>query len=326
MDKSAKIYVAGHRGLAGSAIVRNLERRGYSNLLLRTHSELELANQTEVDTFFADQRPQHVFVAAAKVGGIHANNTLRGEFIYQNLIVQCNLIHAAWRHGVERLIFLGSSCIYPRDCPQPMKEEYLLGSMLETTNLPYAIAKISGIEMCRAYNHQYGTRYLSLMPTNLYGPGDSYDLQNSHVLPALIRKLHAAKQAGEPECVVWGSGKPRREFLYVDDLAEAVCFLATLPPTEYQQLLDYQVAPALINVGFGSDLTISELTQTVAEVLGFAGNIKHDLSKPDGTPKKLLDSSRLLALGWKPQFGLQEGVALTYRDFLDNVLPRLPAD
>ena len=315
MDKQSRIYVAGHRGLVGSALVRRLQAEGHENLLLRSHAELDLGCQADVAAFFAREQPEVVFLAAAKVGGIHANNSYPAEFIQQNLVIQANVIQSAFANGVKRLIFLGSSCIYPRDCPQPIREEYLLTGPLEKTNAAYAIAKIAGIETCRAYNRQYGTQYLAVMPTNLYGPGDNYDPENSHVLPALIRKVVEAKAAGASEFVIWGSGTPRREFLYVDDMAAACVFLAQLDPERYQQLLDDPQAPALINVGYGDDLTIAELAQQVANAVGFDGRIVKDSSKPDGTPRKLMDSSRLRALGWAPQFALEAGLKLAYQDF-----------
>ncbi|MGD0958490.1 MAG: GDP-L-fucose synthase [Methylomonas sp.] len=320
MDKNAKIYVAGHRGLVGSALVRTLRDKGYNNLLQRTHAELDLTDQNAVKAFFNDEKPEYVFLAAAKVGGIYANNTYPAEFIHENLAIQTNIIHAAYLNNVARLIFLGSSCIYPRDCPQPIKEEYLLTGVLENTNRAYAIAKIAGIETCRAYNQQYGTKYLAAMPTNLYGPNDNYDPENSHVLPALIRKIHAAKEENLSEIVIWGSGTPRREFLYVDDMAAACVFLAELADDVYQKLLDYSAAPALINVGYGDDLTIEELTLEIAKIIGFQGNIDKDPSKPDGTPRKLMDSSRLHALGWKPRFSLQAGIKTTYDAYLRDYI------
>jgi len=308
MDRDARIYVAGHRGMVGSAIVRRLRRAGYANLVLRTRAELDLTEQAAVQRFLAEQRPDYVFVAAAKVGGIQANNTYRAEFLYQNLMIELNLVHAAWRAGVERLQFLGSSCIYPRDCAQPIREEYLLGGALEPTNEPYAIAKIAGIKLCESYNRQYGTRYLSLMPTNLYGPNDNYDLETSHVLPALIRKSHEAKVRGDAELVVWGSGRPLREFLYVDDLADACVFA-----------MEHGIGDGLYNVGTGSDVSIRELAATVMDVVGFDGRIVFDASKPDGTPRKLLDVGRLRELGWSASTPLREGIALAYRDFLTAV-------
>ena len=304
MERSARIYVAGHRGLVGSALVRRLERGGYANILVRTHAELDLLDQAATSAFLEREKPDFIFLAAAIVGGINANNSFRADFIYQNLMVEANVIHGAWRAGVKRLCFLGSSCIYPRDCPQPIKEEYLLTGPLEQTNEPYAIAKIAGIKLCESYNRQYGTQYFSAMPTNLYGPSDNYDLANSHVLPALIRKAHEANLRGDSELVVWGSGKPRREFLYVDDLADACIFL-----------MERGVTDNLYNIGVGSDVTIRELAETVMSVVGFAGKIVFDTSKPDGTPRKLLDVGRLADLGWKAGTHLREGVDLAYKDF-----------
>ena len=307
VTRAARIFVAGHRGMVGSAIVRRLRRGGYDNLLLRGRDELDLTDQAAVERFFATERPDYVFIAAAKVGGIQANNTFRAEFLYQNLMIESNVIHAAWRAGVERLLFLGSSCIYPRDCPQPIREEYLLTGPLEPTNEPYAIAKIAGIKLCESYNRQYGTRYVSAMPTNLYGPNDNYDLASSHVLPALIRKAHEAKARGDSELVVWGSGRPLREFLYVDDMADACVFL-----------MESGISEGLFNVGTGSDVSIRELAQTVMDVVGFQGRIVFDAAKPDGTPRKLLDVGRLRELGWRAATGLREGIALAYRDFLNG--------
>ncbi|MBK8993111.1 MAG: GDP-L-fucose synthase [Gammaproteobacteria bacterium] len=306
VTRAARIFVAGHRGMVGSAIVRRLQRGGYHNLLLRDRAGLDLTDQAAVERFFATERPDYVFIAAAKVGGIQANNTFRAEFLYQNLMIESNVIHAAWRAGVERLLFLGSSCIYPRDCPQPIREEYLLTGPLEPTNEPYAIAKIAGIKLCESYNRQYGTRYVSAMPTNLYGPNDNYDLASSHVLPALIRKAHEAKARGDSELVVWGSGRPLREFLYVDDMADACVFL-----------MERGISEGLFNVGTGSDVSIRELAQTVMDVVGFQGRIVFDAAKPDGTPRKLLDVGRLRELGWCASTGLREGIALAYRDFLN---------
>ena len=315
MEKDAKIYVAGHGGLVGSALVRALERAGYTNLVRRTRAELELTDGAAVRTFFAEEKPAYVFVAAAKVGGIVANNSYRAEFIYQNLQIASNVIHEAWRAGVKRLLYLGSSCIYPRDCPQPMKEEYLLTGPLELTNRPYAISKIAGIELCWSYNRQYGTRFIAAMPTNLYGPGDHYDLETSHVLPALIRKAHEAKARGDKELVVWGTGTPRREFLYSDDAAGACVFLMNLPTEKYGAFLSSTDAPPLINIGCGEDQTIRELAELVANVVGFDGKLVFDSSKPDGTPRKLQDVSRLEALGWRPIVGLRDGVGRAYADF-----------
>jgi GDP-L-fucose synthase len=314
VEPAAKIYVAGHRGLAGSALVRRLRAAGYENLVLRTHGELDLTDAIAVRRFFEAERPQHVLLAAAKVGGILANDTLPAEFIHENLAIQTNVIHEAWRAGVKRLLFLGSSCIYPRDCPQPMKEEYLLTGPLEPTNRPYAMAKIAGIEMCSAYNRQYGTQYLAVMPTNLYGPGDNYDLRTSHVLPALIRKAHEAKNRGDEALVVWGTGKPRREFLYSDDMADACVTLLKLDDARFIAALG--TYPPLLNIGSGEDQTIRELAELVARVVGFKGVLRFDTSKPDGTPRKLLDVSRMRAFGWAPSVGMQDGIALAYREFL----------
>jgi len=317
MDKKAKIYVAGHSGLAGSALVRQLRQRGYGNLLLRTHAELELADQAAVRGFFEREKPDYVFLAAAKVGGIVANNSYPAEFIQGNLAVQTNVLHESWRAGVKRLLFLGSSCIYPRDCPQPIREEYLLTGPLEPTNRPYAVAKIAGIEMCWSYNRQYGTNFIAAMPTNLYGPGDSYDLNNSHVLPALIRKMHEAMKGGSEEVVIWGTGTPLREFLYSEDMAEACVYLLELAPAQFAQLVT-DAHPPLVNIGYGEDLSIAELARAVASVVGFRGRLRFDTSKPDGTRRKLLDSGRINALGWKPRTRMEAGIALAYRDFLER--------
>jgi GDP-L-fucose synthase len=314
VEHGAKIYVAGHRGLAGSALVRRLRAAGYENLVLRTHDELELADAVAVRRFFEAERPQHVLLAAAKVGGILANDTMPAEFIRENLAIQTNVIHEAWRAGVKRLLFLGSSCIYPRDCPQPMREEYLLTGPLEPTNRPYALAKIAGIEMCSAYNRQYGTQYLAVMPTNLYGPGDNYDLRTSHVLPALIRKAHEAKSRGEEALVVWGTGKPRREFLFSDDMADACVALLRLDDTQFNAAIG--AYPPLVNIGSGSDLTIRELAEVVARIVGYKGALRFDTSKPDGTPRKLLDVSRMKRLGWAPKVSMEAGIGLAYREFL----------
>ena len=308
ISKQAKIYVAGHRGMVGSAIVRRLQASDYANILTRTHADLDLTNQSAVAEFFLKQKPDYVFMAAAKVGGIHANNSCRADFIYQNLMMEANIIHAAWQAGVQRLLFLGSSCIYPRDCPQPIKEEYLLTGPLEQTNEPYAIAKIAGIKLCESYNRQYNTQYVSVMPTNLYGPNDNYDLNYSHVLPALIRKAHEAKIRGDKELVVWGSGKPMREFLYVDDMADACVFL-----------MENGVADGLFNVGTGEDVTIRELAETVMNVVGFKGGIVFNTSKPDGTPRKLLNVDRMHALGWQAKTELRAGIAKAYKDFTTHV-------
>jgi len=295
----------------------------FSNIITRTHAELDLTDQTAVEDFFTTEKPEYVFLAAAKVGGIHANNTYPADFIAINLAIQNNVIQAAHRHGVKRLLFLGSSCIYPRDCPQPMKEDYLLTGSLESTNRPYAVAKIAGIEMCWAFNRQYGTQFLAVMPTNLYGPGDSYDLANSHVIPALIRKMHEARQASAATATVWGSGKPRREFLYSEDMADACVTLMNLPDRAFQALLAADRAdgtPPVVNIGVGSDLTIAELARLVADVVGFQGELVFDTSKPDGTPRKLLDSSRINQLGWNPRTSLREGIRLSYQDFMAAVL------
>lgn len=307
VDRSDRIYVAGHRGMVGSAIVRRLESSGYTNIVAPTHDELDLLDQNAVRAFMNEIRPQYVFLAAARVGGIQANNTMRADFLYQNLVIETNVIEAAFRSGVNRLMFLGSSCIYPRDCPQPIREEYLLTGSLEQTNEPYAIAKIAGIKLCETFNAQHGTRYVSVMPTNLYGPNDNYDLANSHVLPALIRKAHEARERGEKTLTVWGSGRPRREFLYVDDLADACAFLMEL---------DY--AGSLLNIGTGDDVTVRELAELVSCVVGLKGELRFDESKPDGTPRKLLDVSRLRDLGWQARTGLRDGIALAYEDFLSR--------
>jgi GDP-L-fucose synthase len=301
MDKSASIYVAGHRGMVGSALVRYLRAHGYNNVLVRTRDELNLLDQAAVRTFLRAQRPDYVFVAAAKVGGIQANNTQRAEFLHDNLAVELNLIHGAHLAGVQRLMFLGSSCIYPRECPQPIREEYLLTGALEPTNEPYAIAKIAGIKLVENYNRQYGRQYVGVMPTNLYGPNDNYDLGTSHVMPALIRKCHEAKLRGDHQLVVWGSGNPRREFLYVDDLAEACV-----------HLMQIRYDGPLVNVGCGEDVSIRQLAETVMQVVGFHGGITFDTSKPDGTPRKLLDVSRLAALGWQARTSLRVGIARAY--------------
>jgi GDP-L-fucose synthase len=302
MEHDAKIYVAGHRGLVGSAIVRRLMQEGYENLLIRNREELDLLDQRAVEEFFARERPEYVFLAAARVGGIHANNTRPAEFIYENLSIETNVIHAAWKYGTKKLLFLGSSCIYPRQAPQPIKEEYLLTGSLEPTNEAYAVAKIAGLKMCQAYRRQYGFNAISLMPTNLYGPGDNFDLESSHVLPALIRRFHEAKLARSPQVVLWGSGKPRREFLHVDDLADAALFL-----------MRHYDSEMIINVGTGVDLSISELASMVQEVVGFIGEVSFDPSMPDGMPRKLLDVSRLRVLGWQPKIPLREGIESTYR-------------
>jgi len=315
---TARIFVAGHNGMVGSALVRRLNENGYHNLLLRSSKELDLCGHTAVDAFFSAERPEYVFLAAARVGGIIANSTRKGEFIYENLMIQTNVIDSAYRHGVTRLLFLGSTCIYPKFAPQPIKEEYLLTGPLEPTNDAYAIAKIAGIAQCRAYNEQYGTRFLAAMPNNLYGPNDNFDLTGSHVLPALIRKFHEAKESGATTVTVWGTGSPLREFMHVDDLADATLFLMNLPDAQYSCLLSYHPAPALINVGSGQEISIAGLAQLAKEVVGFEGEIVFDTSKPDGTPRKLADTSRLHALGWKHRIDLTEGVLDTYRWYREH--------
>lgn len=314
LNPQTRIYIAGHRGMVGSAIVRRLQQGGYTNLITRTRQELDLLDQRAVFDFLETEKPDYIFMAAAKVGGIHANNTYRADFIYENLTIQNNILHGAYRAGIKDVCFLGSSCIYPRDCPQPIKEDYLLTGPLEQTNEPYAIAKIAGIKLCESYNRQYGTRYVSAMPTNLYGPNDNYDLANSHVLPALIRKAHEAKQAAQPSvlepqpCItVWGSGKPKREFLYVDDMADACVFL-----------MEHGIGDGIYNVGTGTDVTIRELAETVMDVVGFRGKIVFDSTKPDGTPRKLLDVSRMAHLGWQAKTPLRDGIARAYAAFLNG--------
>jgi len=317
MHKDARIYVAGHRGLVGSAIVRRLESEGYTNILKRTHGELDLTDAAATDRFFASEQPEYVLLAAAKVGGIVANNTFPAEFIHDNLAIQTNVIHAAYKHGVSRLLFLGSSCIYPKLAPQPMKEEHLLTGTLEPTNRPYALAKIAGIEMCWSYNRQYGTKYLSVMPTNLYGPGDNYHPQNSHVIPALIRRFYEAKLVKAPEVSVWGTGTPRREFLHSDDMADGCIFLMNLPDGVFDSLLARERndgVPPVVNLGVGEDVSIRELADLIRTVVGFEGEIVFDASKPDGTPRKLLDVSRMKALGWVAKLPLGEGLARAYAD------------
>jgi GDP-L-fucose synthase len=318
MAPDSRIYIAGHRGLVGSAIHRELLRRGYHRILTRTHEELDLCDEVAVDAFFSSEQPDYVFLAAARVGGILANNSYPADFIRDNLIIQTNVIESSRNARVKRLLFLGSSCIYPKLCPQPIKEDYLLTGPLEPTNRPYAIAKIAGIEMCWSYNRQYGTRYLSAMPTNLYGPGDNFDLANSHVLPALIRKTAEAKAEGAKEVVVWGTGTPRRELLYSDDLAQACCFLMNLDEESYGSLL-LADAPPLINIGTGEDVTIRELAETVARVLGFQGKLVFDTTKPDGTPQKLLDVSRLHRLGWHHSTGLEQGIQRSWQAVQDRL-------
>jgi GDP-L-fucose synthase len=322
MKKDSRIYVAGHLGLAGSALVRSLERHGFSHFVFRTHAELDLKQAPAVDAFFAKEQPEYVFLAAAKVGGIQANNSYPADFIRDNLQIQTNVIDASYRNGVKRLLFLGSSCIYPRDCPQPIREEYLLTGPLEATNRSYALAKIAGIEICWSYNRQYGTRYLAAMPSNMYGPGDNYNLETSHVLPALIRKVYEAKCAGKSEVTVWGTGRPLREFLFSNDFADACVHLMTLDDESCGTLLN-ESFPPLVNVGYGSDISIRELAETVCRVLGFHGSLIFDASKPDGTPRKLMDSSRLRSLGWQPSIDLETGIRLTLeaaKPFLDQNL------
>jgi len=302
-SKAAKIYVAGHLGMAGSALVRRLRAGGYENLVLRTRAELDLLDQAAVRSYLMRERPEYVYLAAGKVGGIAANNLERAEFIYQNLTIETNVMHAAWKAGVDRLMFLGSSCIYPRDCPQPIREEYLLTGPLEQTNEPYAIAKIAGLKLCESYNRQYGTRFMSVMPTNQYGPNDNYDLESSHVLPALLRKAHEAKVRGDRQLVVWGSGRPRREFMHVDDLADACVFL-----------MERGIGEGMFNIGCGTDVSIRELVEIIMQVVGFDGEVVFDASKPDGTPRKLLDVTRMKALGWTAKIDLPSGIRSTYED------------
>ncbi|MDP2760807.1 MAG: GDP-L-fucose synthase [Sideroxyarcus sp.] len=353
MNQNSKIYIAGHRGLVGSALVRRLQAKGYRNLITRTHAELDLTDQAAVREFFATEKPEVVLLAAAKVGGIHANHTYPAEFIHDNLVIQDNVIHSAWQNKVNRLLFLGSSCIYPKQAPQPMTEDCLLTGPLEPTNRPYALAKIAGIEMCHAYNRQYGTKYMAVMPTNLYGPNDNYDLNNSHVLPAMIRKIHLAKLAHEgdiagiarneatlgiipadlkakllasctlhlePEVTLWGTGTPKREFLYSEDMADACIFLLNMTDNNLDSFLSPDASvPPLINIGCGEDLTIRELAELVAEVIGFKGALTFDTSKPDGTMRKVMDVSRINALGWKRTMQLKDGIALSYQDMLSKI-------
>ena len=311
----SKIYVAGHRGMVGSAIVRVLKSQGQTNFVVRTHAELDLTDQQAVRHFFETEKPDQVYLAAAKVGGIHANNTYPAEFIYQNLMVQANVIDAAFRNGVQKLLFLGSSCIYPRLAPQPMSEDALLTGTLEPTNEPYAIAKIAGIKLCESYNRQYAVDYRSVMPTNLYGPGDNYHQDNSHVIPGLIRRFHEAKISGAPIVTIWGTGSPRREFLYVDDMASASVCVMQLPKAQYEQYT--QPMQSHINVGSGSDVTIAELAQAIAQTVGYTGQIEFDATKPDGSPRKWMDSKRLNDLGWQAQVSLIEGLKLAYQDFVN---------
>ncbi len=318
MKTDARIFVAGHRGLVGSAIMRRLEAGGYANLLLRNRSELDLLDPVAVRAFFATEKPEYVFVAAAKVGGIVANNTYPAEFIRENTLLAAHILEEAWRNKVSRLLYLGSSCIYPRDCPQPIREEYMLTGPLEPTNRAYAIAKIAGVEMCWSYNREYATRFLAAMPTNLYGPGDNYDLQGSHVIPALIRKCHEARVNGAAEVSIWGSGSPLREFLYSEDAADALIHLMCLPDADFARACDDRARAPLVNVSSGSELSIRELAETVRAVVGFKGKLAFDASKPDGTPRKLLDVSRLASLGWTSRVSLEDGLRLAYADFLSK--------
>lgn len=322
MNLNAKIYVAGHGGLVGSALLRRLRAKGYTNIATRTHAELDLTDQVATEVFFETEKPEFIFLAAAKVGGILANNIYPADFISINLAIQNNVIQAASRHSVKRLLFLGSSCIYPRDCPQPIKEEYFLSGLLEPTNRSYAIAKIAGIEQCWSYNRQNGTQFLAVMPTNVYGRGDSYDLVKAHVIPALIRKFHEAKTRGDNEAVVWGTGAPKREFLYCDDLADACVFLMCLPNETFNSILNSQsLVPPIINIGCGKDITICELAETVKRVVSFEGKIIFDPSKPDGTPRKVLDSGNINKLGWVPKIELLDGISKSYEDFVQQFLP-----
>lgn len=327
MDKNAKIFIAGHRGLVGSALVKNLRQRGYTNLILRSHAELDLLDQAATQSFITQEKPDFVFLAAAKVGGILANNNYPAEFIYNNLLIQNNIIHSSYLADVKRLLFLGSSCIYPKYAPQPMREDSLLTGPLEPTNRPYALAKIAGIEMCWSYNRQYGTHYLAVMPTNLYGPGDNYDLNNSHVIPGLINKFHAAKQTNASHVVVWGTGTPKREFLYSNDMADACVYLMSLPDDIFSSLLGSdesasgQFEPPLVNIGVGHDVSIAELATLIKETVDYRGEIVFDTTKPDGTPRKLLDVSRLHNLGWQASTSLKLGLSNAYRDFVDNLKP-----
>lgn len=324
MEKHARIYVAGDRGLVGSALLRNLRGKGYAQIITRTHAELDLTDQSSVDAFFSDERPEYIFLAAAKVGGIYANNAYPAEFIRDNLAIQTNVIHAAWKHGVKRLLFLGSSCIYPRHAPQPMKEECLLSGPLEPTNRPYALAKIAGIEMCWSYNRQYGTQYLAVMPTNLYGPGDNYHPENSHVIPALVRRFHEAKVTSAPSVTVWGTGTPRREFMFSDDMADACVHVMNLADTEFSALLGSDEAtsgafmPPLVNIGVGEDLTIHDLVCIIKEVTEYSGEVIFDHTKPDGAPRKLLDVSRVHALNWHSSTKFTDGLRLAYADYVNQ--------
>jgi GDP-L-fucose synthase len=325
MDKHSKIYIAGHNGLVGSAITRNLKQKGYDNLVTRVHADLDLTDQKAAAAFFANEKPEYVFLAAAKVGGILANNLYPAEFIRDNLVIQANVIHEAYRRGVKRLMFLGSSCIYPKLAPQPMKEEHLLTGSLEATNRPYAVAKIAGVEMCWSYNRQYGTQYLAAMPTNLYGPGDNYHPTNSHVIPALIRKFHEAKIHNNSTVTIWGTGKPKREFMYSEDMADACIYLMGLPEEKFRSLLGSDESktgkfdPPLVNVGVGEDITIRELAVLISEVVAFRGDLVFDTSKPDGTPRKLMDTTLLNSMGWRARTPLAAGLAIAYAEFASKV-------
>jgi GDP-L-fucose synthase len=314
-----RVFVAGHRGLAGSAMLRCLQRAGCAGVITRTHAELDLTLSSQVEDFFSTEKPEYVFLCAAKVGGIMANSTRPAEFIHQNLAIQTNVIDASYRYGVKRLLFLGSSCIYPRDCPQPMRESYLLTGPLESTNRPYAVAKIAGIEMCWSYNRQYGTQFLAAMPTNLYGPNDNYHPEHSHVLPALLRRIHSAKLADDREVVVWGTGTVRREFLHSDDMASACLHLVSLPDEEFQALSSSTSEAPLVNIGCGEDLTVRELAELIADIVGFRGQLVFDATKPDGTPRKLLDISRIRALGWQPTIPLRKGLESVYLQYAAQV-------
>ncbi|MGD9591906.1 MAG: GDP-L-fucose synthase family protein [Candidatus Berkiella sp.] len=318
MKPNDKIYVAGHKGLVGSALIRALQAKGYDNIITRTHSQLELMDKAAVDAFFNQTKPDYVFLAAAKVGGIWANDNYPADFIYQNLLIQNNIINASKENQVQRLLFLGSSCIYPRNCPQPIKEDYLLTGTLEATNRPYALAKIAGIELCWAFNRQFGTKYLAVMPTNLYGPGDNYDLKTSHVIPALIRKMHEAKENNAKQVVVWGTGTPKREFLYSDDLADACLFLMNLDDQKFNNLISSKESAPIVNIGCGEDLTISELAHTIAKVVGFEGEIVFDSTKPDGTPRKVLSVDKIHSLGWEARTSLFEGVHRAFLSFMNQ--------
>jgi len=322
MNKNSKIYIAGHTGLVGGAITNELKRLGFTNLLTADYPDLDLIDQSQARSFFETHKPEYVFLAAAKVGGIVANSTYPAQFYYENVMIQSNIIHSSYLTGVKRLLFLGSSCIYPKLAPQPMKEEHLLSGFLEPTNRPYALAKIGGIEQCWSYNRQYGTRYIAAMPTNLYGPGDNYDLQTSHVMPAMIRKMHEAKTQGLFSVTLWGTGSPYREFLFNQDLAAACVYLLNLDDDAYGKFVGHDDLAPLVNVGSGSDLTIKELAETVAGVIGFDGDLVWDTTKPDGTPRKLMDSSRIFSLGWQPKIKLEQGIEQAYKDFQERAISR----